>query len=235
MEEKKLTDEEIVMALECCTKPGRCTQCPYFIKGIDCVNKQRHEKDILDFIHSLQNENATLKTELRKECEEHEEFTKKAKEELERLTEEANVDTITHIDLCTEILVLRKQKSELQKKVNKLNKTINKRKAEIERLTERLDYFQKTSDYHEGNQKELEAKNAELQKQVDELEEEYENMQAEIVATEERRLQAVKDTAKEWYGIVNYFSLYYPHGQIPYSVFEERLNEFAKSKGVEVE
>ena len=30
----------------------------------------------------------TLKTELRKECEEHEEFTKKAKAEIERLTEE---------------------------------------------------------------------------------------------------------------------------------------------------
>ena len=68
-------------------EPGRCPQCPYFIKGINCVNEHGHEKDILDFIHSLQNENATLKTELRKECEEHEEFTKKAKAEIERLTE----------------------------------------------------------------------------------------------------------------------------------------------------
>ena len=37
----------------------------------------------------------------------------------------------------------------------------------------------------------------ELQKQVDELIEERENMQSEIIATEEARLQAVKDTAKE--------------------------------------
>ena len=46
--------------------------------------------DLLRIIHRLQNENETLKTELRKECEEHEEFTKKAKAEIERLTEENN-------------------------------------------------------------------------------------------------------------------------------------------------
>lgn len=42
-------------------------------------------------------------------------------------------------------------------------------------------------------------------------------------------------SVNEWYEFVKYFSLYYPHGQIPYSVFEEQLKEFAKSKGVEVE
>ena len=66
MEEKKMTDEEILKSLECCTKSGRCTQCPYFIKGIDCVNEQSHEKDILDFIHRLQDENAKQKVEIEK-------------------------------------------------------------------------------------------------------------------------------------------------------------------------
>lgn len=66
MEEKKLTDEEIVKSLECCAGLGRCTQCPYFIKGIDCVNEQSHEKDILDFVNSLQSENAEQKAEIEK-------------------------------------------------------------------------------------------------------------------------------------------------------------------------
>ena len=46
---------------------------------------KRWKKSLLDLIHRLQSENAKLKTELRKECEEHEEFTKKAKAELEEL------------------------------------------------------------------------------------------------------------------------------------------------------
>ena len=40
------------------------------------------------------------------------------KAEIERLTEEANVDTITHIDLCTENFSLRKQNSELKKRLH---------------------------------------------------------------------------------------------------------------------
>lgn len=87
---KKLTDEEIVKALECCTKKGHCLECPYKIKGIDCISRERSEKDWLDLIHRLQSENEKFKTELRKECEEHEEFTKKAKAEIERLKKEAD-------------------------------------------------------------------------------------------------------------------------------------------------
>ena len=46
----------------------------------------------------------------------------------------------------------------------------------------------------------------ESQKQVNELKEERENMQAEIIATEEARLQAVKSTAKEiWEHVVDCF------------------------------
>lgn len=81
MEEKKLTDEEIVKALDCCAVGRKCGECPYFIKKIDCLLGQRIESDLLDLIHRLQ-------SELSKELAEHEEFTKKANAEIERLTEE---------------------------------------------------------------------------------------------------------------------------------------------------
>lgn len=44
----------------------------------------------------------------------------KAQEEIERLTKKEQQDTITHIDICTENLSLRKQKAELQKQVKQL-------------------------------------------------------------------------------------------------------------------
>lgn len=54
-EEKKLTDEEIIKALQCCATENRenkpCLDCPYFIKHIDCVPRRRHEKDLLDLIN----------------------------------------------------------------------------------------------------------------------------------------------------------------------------------------
>lgn len=56
MEEKKLTDEEIVNALEICSievevhDKDDCKECPYFIKKIDCVTGKRTEKDTLDLI-----------------------------------------------------------------------------------------------------------------------------------------------------------------------------------------
>ena len=59
MEEKKLTDEEVVKALERCAEDGVCEVCPYFIKGIDCAY-QRREKDYLDLIRRLQTEKEQL-------------------------------------------------------------------------------------------------------------------------------------------------------------------------------
>lgn len=63
MEEKKLTDEDIIKALECCSETTACDKCPYFISKIDCVSKQRSEKDYLDLIHRLQDENERLTEE----------------------------------------------------------------------------------------------------------------------------------------------------------------------------
>ena len=84
--------------------------------------------------------------------------------------------------------------------------------------------------------------NAELQQQADELAKQLEKCKKNKAwavtkeLAEEIKKQAVKDTAKEILPrIYNSFSLYYPHGQIPYSVFQERLKRLAESKGVEVE
>lgn len=59
MEEKELTDEEIVKALELCVK-NDCEKCPYLIKGFDCVISKQAENDFLDLIHRLQDENKAL-------------------------------------------------------------------------------------------------------------------------------------------------------------------------------
>ena len=98
-EEKKLTDEEIVKALENCQK-DRCEDCPYFIDEHNCKANSLLQ-DALNLIYRLDSESesiskregeivrecvelkqarALLKAELKNELAEHEEFTKKAKE-----------------------------------------------------------------------------------------------------------------------------------------------------------
>lgn len=135
----ELSDEEIVKALECCVEGGRCGECPYHINKIDCVPYQRSEKDTLDLIHRLQSENATLKTELRKECEEHEEFTKKAKEEIEFATKVISMskrktkiaDLLKEIDYlknCADNFLADYQKA--QKQVDELEQELENKKAE---------------------------------------------------------------------------------------------------------
>lgn len=63
MEEKKLTDEEIIKALELCVK-NDCEKCPYLIKGFDCVISKQAENDFLDLIHRLQDENKKLEKDV---------------------------------------------------------------------------------------------------------------------------------------------------------------------------
>lgn len=62
------------------------------------------------------------------------------KAEIERLTEEANQDTVTHIDICTENLSLRKQNAELQKQVDELKERYleeSKERCKFEQLYEK--------------------------------------------------------------------------------------------------
>ena len=65
MNEKKLTDEEIVKALDCCIKECDCENCPYG-NNDDCM---ANVKEILDLIHRLQGEIERLTEEL--EIEKH--------------------------------------------------------------------------------------------------------------------------------------------------------------------
>ena len=57
-EDKKLNDEEIVKALECCNGVT-CGDCPYKKKNISCLNG-RKTNDSLDLIRRLQSENKKL-------------------------------------------------------------------------------------------------------------------------------------------------------------------------------
>jgi hypothetical protein len=51
-----LSDEEIIKALKICAievdihDKSDCKECPYFIKGIDCVSGKRSEKDFYNLI-----------------------------------------------------------------------------------------------------------------------------------------------------------------------------------------
>ena len=76
-EEKKLTDEEIVKALEHCATENTCRGCVKHngeptIDYFKCIRDTR--KKVVDLIHRLQSENKTLKAELCKECEEHSDY-----------------------------------------------------------------------------------------------------------------------------------------------------------------
>lgn len=99
-----MNEEKIVKVLECCIKEKHkdCVHCGEFVSQFDCMRNAI--SNALDLIHRLQDENEQLKStkyraswkekffnlkkEFDKELAEHEEFTKKAKAEIERLTEE---------------------------------------------------------------------------------------------------------------------------------------------------
>ena len=53
--DKKLTDSEIVKALECCTEQHSCTECPLFKTKSKCTDF------FLDLVNRLQAENEKLK------------------------------------------------------------------------------------------------------------------------------------------------------------------------------
>lgn len=232
MEEKKLTDEEIVEILK---------------KRIENINPWEtnaleYHKGLFDLIHRLQSENKELKSpkfaswklkffnlkeEFDKELSEHEEFTKKAKAEIERLTEE-NKKLVEEIDLEVDLQT--------------------KRKRQI--IAESQEFID-----------EIANKNAELQKQVDELKAEKENLYflnknlEDYIDNHEpiwkrNTEQAVKDTAKEilhellkWLNQSISFSngkslngsVQYGAMNKAYHEVKRRVKKIAESKGVEVE
>ena len=60
---EKLTDEELIKAIECCIKYN-CRKCPYILKHIDCVSDKRAEKDFIDLIKRLQTKNDELQKQV---------------------------------------------------------------------------------------------------------------------------------------------------------------------------
>lgn len=123
MEEKKLTDEEIVKAFEQCAEHDTCWDCP-LRQGRE-LNTCR--EIITDLIHRLQREKQTLKSELRKECEEHEEFTQKAKAEIERLTKKVDGYLVLNQTIQTLNEKLIAENAELQKQVDELKSQVRGR------------------------------------------------------------------------------------------------------------
>jgi hypothetical protein len=181
MEEKKLTDEEIVKDIE------RSTGMPSYWKAI-----------VLDLIHRLQAENAEYKQKLddgelvSKDW--HDEQVGHLQAENDRLNDMKF--TQEHCDLYKENEWL---KAELKRELAEHEEFTQKAKAEIESL--------KCNSYKTSwKAKFLEAKkeNAELQKQVDELKktiaikEGYiDRVESEVVEWQFATKKAVKDTAKE--------------------------------------
>ena len=55
----KLTPEEIIKALECCTQQHKCNECPYLMEHHLLCNHHLH-KDTLDLIKRLKAENERL-------------------------------------------------------------------------------------------------------------------------------------------------------------------------------
>ncbi len=116
MEEKKLTDEEIIHNLE------------EFASDSD-MNETGIYAEILDLIHRLQNkikeqdkeyieldlECRELRTNLDKELAEHEEFTKKAKEKIEQLEKSSKAVCGRAGEILTEYVKLKQERVALKK------------------------------------------------------------------------------------------------------------------------
>lgn len=133
MEEKKLTDEEIIKAFEQCNiKGGSCKGCAYAVEAkgdIRCKMKQMRI-DTLDLIHRLQSERDKWfnhSVELQEQINTLRLDENKQKAEIERLTEEkqAYIKDYEFVknEYASALMTLGKEgeaKAELQKQVDEL-------------------------------------------------------------------------------------------------------------------
>ena len=178
MEEKKLTDEEIVKDIE------HSTGMPSYWKKI-----------ALDLIHRLQSENERLKKQI-------DELPKPRKKILaNRVYSDGTLKKWRKEDLIEQIRILEHNWACAEESLNNSAKNSEKifaeQKAEIERLTEERDGARVATDKYL-------QKSLELQKQVDELtkdrnwyKERYELSNHNFEVVSDRLEQAVKDRAKE--------------------------------------
>lgn len=215
-DEKKLTDKEMDCLHDIYTSD--CEECHVFDEACPLFDEGCNKilpKAIKKLIHRLQDENKTLKTELRKECEEHEEFTKQAKEEIERLTEENG-----YLKQCADNFLADYQKAQKQ----------------VDELKEERDVFKNLFEHCNNSSITID--------QIIESMNSFYREQAEHLA-ELKIEQAVKDTAKEIFekifGVLFCFTTQgkseeYNEGFIQcLSEIDERIQKLAKEHGVEVE
>lgn len=206
MEEKKLTDEVVVaknaitdeeIAKAILQSIEYSKTITYFDEWGNC--KSIFMTDILDLIHRLQKENKELKSpkfaswklkffnlkeEFDKELAEHEEFTKEAKAEIERLKSmiASWEETWARAEEqhTKKRVTLTKENAELRKQVDELKEERENMQAVIFGLEEDKRLLQKQVD-------ELKTENTEL----------YKEHTTVIAGSILQKKQAVKDTAKE--------------------------------------
>lgn len=212
MEEKKLTDEVVVaknaipdeeIAKAILQSIEYSKTITYFDEWGNC--KSIFMTDILDLIHRLKKENEELKSpkfaswklkffnlkdELKKELAEHEEFAKKAKAEIERLTEwkdklQDTKDELEQQLIDTGFKEYCEENAELRKQVDELKEERENMQAEILRF-EDMKFTKEHCNLYEENEalkQWLKRLNADL---------EYEKNWGK-----QQLKQSVKDTAKE--------------------------------------
>ena len=118
--EKKLTDKEIITALEICKSSKSCrkeTGCPLR----DCINCHTElAKRVLDLIHRLQSENAEQKAEI------------------ERLTKLAELREKDNDNTCKLLFEAEDKNAELQKQVDELSHENDELEYRAEQLEKQL-------------------------------------------------------------------------------------------------
>jgi DNA repair exonuclease SbcCD ATPase subunit len=229
MEEKKLTDEEIVKALECCIHDDLCKACPlYAVSG--CIRKRNIQ--VLDLIHRLQKAKEFFEKGYevtKKIIDEKNEKICKLEEENERLQDEKK-------ELKSIAEYQQGSNMERWQIIQEKDKTIADQKAEIERLTE---YNANLN----GMCLEFIDKNTELKKQVDELtafKKEAISMSLYGKGRKDGEEVAVKDTAKEIYekakekSILTFVNID-DNPRKDRFIFLSDLENIIRKKGVEVE
>lgn len=216
-EEKKLTDEEIVKALEYCGsnhKDNSCEICP--LRHVEnCYDTVLHD-NTLDLIRRLQYDNSSahkaseqwrakfeaIKTELQKECQEHLAFAELAKK--------ADEQQKAEIEFLTKIIGMSKRKTriaDLLKEIERLTEERNKYKGLYETMYRKWSDLQDKEFNCEALRKEKNEyfdKAVELQKQVDELKAKIPNNCVVLSKEEWNKLMGDTYTSKELDEIVAY-------------------------------
>lgn len=122
MKEKKLTDEEIVKALECCTvdEVTDCENCPLIKESCAIIRKYA-----LDLIHRLQSENEQLTEENKK---------------LDKLLSEKRLDELKVArEIIAQNCILNEENAELKKQVDELKANNEHLDSENTRLVCEMD------------------------------------------------------------------------------------------------